>query len=123
MGNDTSEKVRADMHAAIGALVEKALKCEPDTVLFWTPEDFDVFLNRQADITRRECSESKQAEDSERWISVTEAADILGVHRNRVLQLANDGALDAHKVGQRWNISKASVESRAANPPKAGRRW
>ena len=57
------------------------------------------------------------------WISVVEAAEILGVHRNRVLQLVNDGSLEAHKVGQRWNISKASVESRAANPPKAGRRW
>lgn len=61
--------------------------------------------------------------DLDEWISVPEAADILGVHRNRVLQLVNDGALDAHKVGQRWNISRASVESRAANPPRAGRRW
>lgn len=56
-------------------------------------------------------------------VSVGEAADILGVHRNRVLQLINDGLLEARKVGQRWNISKASVESRAANPPRAGRRW
>ena len=65
----------------------------------------------------------KETKPRDEWISVAEAAEILGVHRNRVLQLVNEGALDAHKVGQRWNISKASVESRAANPPKAGRRW
>ena len=61
--------------------------------------------------------------DQNEWISVPEAAEILGVHRNRVLQLINDESLEAHKVGQRWNIKRSSVESRAANPPRAGRRW
>ena len=61
--------------------------------------------------------------DLNEWISVPEAAEILGVHRNRVLQLVKDELLEAHKVGQRWNIKRSSVEDRAANPPKAGRRW
>ena len=61
--------------------------------------------------------------DPGEWISVPEAAGILGVHRNRVLQLIKEELLDAHKVGQRWNINRSSVESRAANPPKPGRRW
>lgn len=73
--------------------------------------------------TPRLATAAEMGLDLNEWISVAEAAEILGVHRNRVLQLANDGSLDAHKVGQRWNISKVSVESRAANPPKAGRRW
>ena len=65
----------------------------------------------------------EEAERHDEWISVPEAAEILGVHRNRVLQLVNNGLLDAHKVGRRWNINRSSVEDRAANPPKAGRRW
>ena len=57
------------------------------------------------------------------WISVAEAAEILGLHRSRILQLVNTGGLVSQKVGNTWIISRASVEERAANPPSAGRRW
>ena len=57
------------------------------------------------------------------WISTAEAADILGVGRIRVTQLINAGQIRAEKVGNRYNVDRASVEERAANPPKAGRRW
>lgn len=57
------------------------------------------------------------------WISTAEAAEILGVGRIRVTQLINAGQLRAEKVGNRYSVDRASVEERAANPPKAGRRW
>ena len=65
----------------------------------------------------------EQYESNEHWISVAEAAEILGVHRNRVLQLVNAGLIEGNKVGNTWSIDRASVESRAENPPRAGRRW
>lgn len=57
------------------------------------------------------------------WISAAEAAEILHVHRNRVLQLVNSGDLEGRKIGGTWIVDRASVEARAANPPHAGRRW
>ena len=74
---------------------------------------------------------SKGEEDHERlsvskhteWISTAEAAEILGIGRIRVTQLINAGQLRAEKVGNRYSVDRASVEERAANPPKAGRRW
>lgn len=57
------------------------------------------------------------------WVSVVEAAKILGVHRNRVLQLVNAGAIEGQKIGSTWSIRRASVEERAANTPPPGRRW
>ena len=65
----------------------------------------------------------EQYESNDAWISVAEAAEILGVHRNRVLQLAARGEIEGHKIGHRWNIDRASVEARAADPPRSGRRW
>lgn len=65
----------------------------------------------------------EQYESGNYWISVAEAAEILGVHRNRVLQLVSSDLIDGKKIGNTWIICRASVESRAANPPSAGRRW
>ena len=125
MSNDTHEKVLKDLHDAIGEVVGRALHCDQSetNAFVWTPEDFDVFLDRQAKITWMECAEVKNQSDEIQWISVAEAAEILGVHRNRVLQLVNAGDIDGQKIGHRWNIDKASVETRASNPPKPGRRW
>lgn len=44
--------------------------------------------------------------------SITEAASILGVSRQRVHQLIESGKLDAHKVGSTWSIYRYSVENR-----------
>ena len=43
--------------------------------------------------------------------SITEAAGILGVSRQRVHQLLQAGKLDGYKVGNTWSIYRYSVES------------
>ena len=45
--------------------------------------------------------------------SVTEAADILGVSRQRVHAMLQSGILGGRKVGKTWNVDRASVERRA----------
>ena len=62
------------------------------------------------------------AQESE-WISTAEAAEILGVGRVRVVQLIKLGFIRAEKIGNRYNVDRASVEERAANSPKPGRPW
>ncbi|SDN41970.1 helix-turn-helix domain-containing protein [Geodermatophilus sp. DSM 45219] len=45
-------------------------------------------------------------------MSVTQAADALGVSRQRVLQLARNGQLDAVKVGDTWVIPRTAAATR-----------
>jgi excisionase family DNA binding protein len=47
-------------------------------------------------------------------LSVTEAAGVLGVSRQRVLQLVEAGTLPAQKVGNAVVLFRAAVEARAA---------
>ena len=54
-------------------------------------------------------------------ISAVEAAEILGVSRNRILQLCNSGKIEGRKIAGAWMVSKASVERRKKNPPAAHR--
>lgn len=56
-------------------------------------------------------------------ISVLDAVEILGVSKERVCQLCKAGQLDAQIIGGAWIIDAASVRERAANKPRAGRRW
>lgn len=42
-------------------------------------------------------------------LSVVEAADLLGTHRNGVLWLINRGKLPARKVGSTWVIREAAL--------------
>ena len=44
--------------------------------------------------------------------SVTETAELLGVSRQRVLQMLNSGKLDGRKVGNVWTVYRYSVEER-----------
>jgi excisionase family DNA binding protein len=53
-------------------------------------------------------------------VSVSQAAEILGVSRQRVLELAKAGKLDAVKVGDTWVIPAAAVETREG---QTGLRW
>lgn len=62
-------------------------------------------------------------EGNKETITAGEAADILGVTRARVTSLCATGMLDARKSGGIWLLSRESVEARATNPPKPGRRW
>lgn len=52
--------------------------------------------------------------DWDRLMSVQEAADALGVNRQRVHQLLDTGKLDGRKVGGTWVLDRASVEERKA---------
>ena len=54
-------------------------------------------------------------------LSVSEAAEVLGVSNARVRQLIEQGALDATKVGRNWAISEESVLDRLHKNPSAGR--
>lgn len=47
-------------------------------------------------------------------LSTTQAAEVLGVSRQRVLQLVSSGQLEATKVGDTWAIPRAAVTARAA---------
>ena len=44
-----------------------------------------------------------------RWISVSEAAERLGVTSHRVRQRIQDGSLPAERVGNRWSIDEADL--------------
>lgn len=44
--------------------------------------------------------------------SITEAAEILGVSRQRVHQMLQAGQLNGHKVGNAWAVYRYSVEGR-----------
>lgn len=56
-------------------------------------------------------------------VSASEASAILGINKQRVCKLCASGALVAKKWANAWMIDRESVEARAANPPKSGRRW
>lgn len=54
-------------------------------------------------------------------MTAADAARELGVSTARVTQLANAGLLDSWKEGSRRMVSRASVEARLEDAPKAGR--
>lgn len=54
-------------------------------------------------------------------LSVTQAAQMLNVSRQRVQQLISSGGLAAEKVGNVWAVSAASVEKRRTRGAKSGR--
>ena len=56
----------------------------------------------------------------EGYMSVSEAAEALGVTRGRVNKLIHAGRLDAERIGGRFIVKTDSVLARLENPPKAG---
>lgn len=54
-------------------------------------------------------------------MTAADAARELGVSTARITQLANARLLDSWKEGSRRMVSKASVEARLEDAPKAGR--
>ena len=48
-------------------------------------------------------------------VSLTEAAEMLGVTRQRVHILLQNGKLNGYKVGNAWSVYKASVEQRVGD--------
>jgi len=42
-------------------------------------------------------------------LSVYDAADLLGVHRNTIMTMLRDGRLEGIKVGRAWRIKKQAI--------------
>lgn len=42
-------------------------------------------------------------------LSVYDAADLLGVHRNTIMRMLRDGRLKGVKVGRAWRIKKQAI--------------
>ena len=56
------------------------------------------------------------------YISSSEAAKMLGVHRYSIQRLMWDGRLPAQKIANRWLVARAAVEELAENyVPRVGR--
>lgn len=51
-------------------------------------------------------------DDDQEECSITEAAEMLGVSRQRVHQLIQSGLVEARKIGKTWCVSVASVRHR-----------
>ena len=45
-------------------------------------------------------------------LSITEAAELLGVSRQRVFTMLKEGKLEGRKVGRTWSVYKESVDAR-----------
>lgn len=56
--------------------------------------------------------ETYELEDERGEYSITEAAGILNVSRQRVHEMVKAGILQGHKVGNQWSIYRYSVENR-----------
>ena len=57
-----------------------------------------------------------------RFLSVHEAASLLGISTGRVYQLLIAGRMKGHKLGEKvWAIDPAEVASRQLNPTPRGR--
>lgn len=63
-------------------------------------------MNKAKKYTKQEWEES--------IISMTEAAEMLDVSRQRVHVLLQNGQLEGFKVGNTWNVYKSSVKNRLA---------
>lgn len=58
------------------------------------------------------------------WVSVSKAAEMLGLTRGRVYNIINAGGLVTRDdMGAGVKVSVKSIKERLANPPKSGRRW
>lgn len=67
-------------------------------------------MNQEKKLTRREWENS--------IVSMTEAAELLDLSRQRVHVLLNNKQLDGFMVGNAWLVYRDSIESRLANKPR-----
>lgn len=90
--------------AAAATIVSTAFGLEAIAIVAMTTEEFD----------RRE-----DWVDVPDLVGVTEAAEILGVSRQRIQERISDGSIQATKVGNGWAIVKSTLHSRPPGRPKA----
>jgi excisionase family DNA binding protein len=55
------------------------------------------------------------------WLSIAEAAEMLGVSERHVRRLASSGALRARRFGSHWMVERDDVRQRARIDPSPGR--
>ena len=60
--------------------------------------------------TARKNSPIGDTREADEWVSLPKAAELLGVHRQKVLQLALKGQLDSEHRGSWTFISRESIE-------------
>jgi excisionase family DNA binding protein len=70
-----------------------------------------VDIDEIADAQWVDCTPTDEPDE----LSITEAAEILGVSRQAVHSLIKRGRLEARKVGNAWMISRNSVAARLSN--------
>ena len=51
-------------------------------------------------------------------LSVAEVAEYLGVGKNRIYELLNDGKLNGFRMGSTWKISRMALENYILNASK-----
>jgi len=58
--------------------------------------------------------------DRGRWVTPTEAAELIGVTAAHVRYLAREGLIEARKFGASWMVRRVSVERYAAQERRPG---
>lgn len=56
------------------------------------------------------------------WLTMTQAAARLGMHRTAVHKAVNQGRLAAHRVGSTWLVKEGDVEEYERRPKHPGGR-
>lgn len=57
---------------------------------------------------------------AEQWLTVQQAADILGYHPNSIRRLIYDGQIEARKFATVWQVSKPSLLAYVRKVEKLG---
>lgn len=60
--------------------------------------------------TRPSTSTARPADGPQRWFTVQEAADFLGVNRRFVYRLTEEGRIAKHKMGRLVRLDRADLE-------------
>ncbi len=48
--------------------------------------------------------------DNEKWISLNEVAEYLGVAKDTIRNWIKKGLIPAHKIGRQWKFKKAEID-------------